>query len=88
MLPKDSLRSPLEHAQHLEQIFKDAKLSLSTETGSAIETLIHQVWDAARLELTKANAPDLEIPMLDSYVGIRDKAESCIEMLDRDAEAS
>src|SRR5262249_10919930 len=39
MLPKDTLLSPMEHAQNLEQVFSDTKLFLSPETTSEMQAL-------------------------------------------------
>ena len=100
MLPKDTLRSPMLHAQHLDQVFGVAQLYLSTETKSEMEALIHQVKVAARLAFRKAEVevckrdgwldevPELERHSADSYDEIRDKAESCMKMLHRDVESS
>jgi hypothetical protein len=86
MLPKDGPRSPLEHAQNLDQIFGATKFLLSPETRSEMEALIGQVQKAAQLEFRRVANPELGISMLDKYDAIFDKTESCIEMLSRDAE--
>ena len=86
MLPNDGPRSPLEHAQNLDQIFGATKFLLSPETRSEMEALIGQVQKAAQLEFRRVANPELGISMLDKYDAIFDKTKSCIEMLSRDAE--
>ena len=54
MLPKDGPRSPLEHAQNLDQIFGATKFLLSPETRSEMEALIGQVQKAAQLEFQES----------------------------------
>jgi hypothetical protein len=82
-LPKDVLRSPLEQAQNLEQVFRDAMFFLSRKAKNEIRALIDQVWRAARLELRKVTNPELGISTSDLYREISAKADSCIEMLHR-----
>jgi hypothetical protein len=91
-LPKETLRSPLQHFQNLDQLFRDTRLFLSREAYSEVQALIDLVKRAAHLEfkfaeaeVTKRDFPDLGIRMPDLYGMITEKAESCIEMLHRDA---
>ena len=92
MLPKETLRSPLEHFQNLDQLFRETRLFLSREACSEVQALVDLVKRAADLEfrvadaeVTKRGFPEIGMGRSDLYGRIIEKAKSCIEMLHRDA---
>lgn len=89
-LPKDAPQSPLQHAEHLHRILKDAMLFLSAHARQEIRALIDQVWRVADMELKVAADPTLasELSALDSYTDLAAKAETCIETLHHEARSS